>query len=285
MLTVSKQNNRLLIIVAFASAAVQWPVFAQDPNIQASINGAGGYGKCTFEVVVDGTADVQIQGDRGYLNTLSGRPAIWRRLDCNQPLPRHAENFQFRAIHGRGSQTLVGDPNSNRGTAIIRINDPKAGDETYTADLTWGGRYSSDTSANRYEGNYGSNYGGPGWSSRVWGYEPPSRFAGSGTGDFNRDGGPRYDLRGVTVNIDRSNDSVTASFDSTAGLGVFSFAGRITLMDVNNIEADLISGNRYSNTAPVSGRMKIRLNKDGSVRSVDMKGAMDGGRFNLAWRD
>lgn len=89
----------------------------------------------------------------------------------------------------------------------------------------------------------------------------------------------------MTVNIDRSNDSVTASFDSTAGLGVFSFAGRITLMDVNNIEADLISGNRYSNTAPVSGRMKIRLNKDGSVRSVDMKGAMDGGRFNLAWRD
>ncbi len=279
---VSKRTNRLLI-VAFTSAVLQFPVFGQDPNIRASVSGGAGYGKCTFEVVVDGTADVEIRADSGYLRTLSGRPASWRRLDCNQALPRNPDGFRFRGVDGRGSQKLLRDPNSTGGTAIIRIDDPKAGAETYTGDITWGGRYSgTDSSADRA---YGGGYNGGGWSNKSWGMAPPSNFTGSGRGDFNRDGGPRYDLRGVTVNIDRSTSGVTATFDTNAGTGTFSFAGRITTMDTTTINADLVTGNHYSKSAAASGRMKIRLNKDGSVRSVDMDGDVDGGRFNLAWRD
>lgn len=109
----------------------------QVARIQASISGGGGDGKCTFEVEVDGVAEVEIQGDRGILRTVSGNPARWRRLDCNQPLPGNSTDFRFKGIDGRGSQNLVRDPNSNRGRAVVRLEDPKNGSEGYTGDIMW----------------------------------------------------------------------------------------------------------------------------------------------------
>jgi hypothetical protein len=41
-------------------------------TITAQITGRNGSGKCTFEVRVDGVADVQIRGNQGYLQTRSG---------------------------------------------------------------------------------------------------------------------------------------------------------------------------------------------------------------------
>lgn len=106
-------------------------------SIRAQISGRGGDGKCTFEVEVDGVAEVEISGDRGYLRTLSGTPATWRRLDCNRAMPRYPENFRFQGIDGRGRQDLVRDPGSNGGTAVVRIEDPKGGREGYTGDVKW----------------------------------------------------------------------------------------------------------------------------------------------------
>ena len=36
---------------------------------QAQITGGSGSGKCTFEVRVDGVANVQIRGNQGYIQT------------------------------------------------------------------------------------------------------------------------------------------------------------------------------------------------------------------------
>jgi hypothetical protein len=79
------------------------PLSAQSQRMRANITGAAGDGKCTFEVVVDGAAEVEIYGDQGSVRTLSGSPASWRRLECNQSLPNNPSDFRFQGIDGRGS--------------------------------------------------------------------------------------------------------------------------------------------------------------------------------------
>jgi hypothetical protein len=102
-------------------------------TITARISGKGGSGKCTFEVEVDGVAEVEIRGDQGYLRTISGPAATWRRLDCNQPMPNNPNGFRFKGIDGRGSQTLV----QSSGRYVVRLEDPKNGREGYTGDFLW----------------------------------------------------------------------------------------------------------------------------------------------------
>lgn len=99
--------------------------------------GGGGEGKCTFEVEVDGVAEIEIRGDQGFLRTLSGSGATWRRLQCNRPMPDYPSNFRFKGIDGRGSQDLVREPTNNNGTAVIRLEDPRSGREGYTGDVIW----------------------------------------------------------------------------------------------------------------------------------------------------
>lgn len=106
--------------------------------VNARVSGGGSSGKCTFEVVVQGRAEVQIRGDQGRLITDSGNPAQWRRLDCNQPLPRNPANFRFNGVDGHGKQSLAADPNSNNGVAIVQIDNGNRGNnEGYTGDITW----------------------------------------------------------------------------------------------------------------------------------------------------
>lgn len=154
-------------IALVLSAVVQLPLLAQDrgngsgnddwnndsarrlEKIRANITGGGGSGKCTFEVAVNGVAEVELRGGEGRLRTLSGTPATWRRLVCNQPLPLNPNDFKFSGVDGHGRQSLVQAPNGNNGVAVIRIdNGTRNNNEGYTGDITWRG---------------GDNYGA-GWS-------------------------------------------------------------------------------------------------------------------------
>jgi len=128
----------LLGLVQVASAQNQYPP-QPDQTIQARVSGGGGSGKCTFEVVIDGAADVEVRGSEGRLRWVGGGGMSWRRLDCNQPLPRNPVNFRFKGVDGRGSQTLLKSPNQNNGVAVIRLDDPQRGTEGYTGDLLWDG--------------------------------------------------------------------------------------------------------------------------------------------------
>ena len=132
------------------AAAATVPAAAQSQNIQARISGGGGSGKCTVEVVVQGSADVLVRGNQGTLRTLYGSPAQWRRLDCNQPLPGNPSNFKFTGVDGHGRQGLSADPNSNNGVAVIHIENTTGGNEGYTADITWDGGFNSSN------GNWGT---------------------------------------------------------------------------------------------------------------------------------
>jgi hypothetical protein len=113
------------------------PGAGNQDTIRATILGGGGPGTCTFEVEVDGAAEVEIRGDQGTLRTTSGSPARWLRLDCSQAMPGNPAGFRFTGVDGRGRQGLIHDPGSNRGTAVIRIEDPKGGRENYTGKVTW----------------------------------------------------------------------------------------------------------------------------------------------------
>jgi hypothetical protein len=113
---------------------------AASDTIRANITGSNGdRGKCTIEVVVDGTAEVEVSGDMGHIRTLAGGRAHWVRLQCTGPIPRNPEDFRFRGIDGRGRVELIRDPRSNRGAAVVRIVDTKGGREGYTFDLEWRG--------------------------------------------------------------------------------------------------------------------------------------------------
>lgn len=113
---------------------------AQVQTRRASIVGSrGDEGKCTIEVRVDVAAEVEVTGDMGRIRTLSGQPANWVRFECSSPIPRNPADFRFKGIDGRGNVQLIRDPMSTRGTAVVRIDDPKGGSEGYTFDLLWRG--------------------------------------------------------------------------------------------------------------------------------------------------
>ena len=181
----SKQSNQRLVYAGALAAIMMLAASSWAQNtINARITGGGGSGKCTFEVRVDGVANVQIRGGQGYLQTKSGMPAQWVRLQCNQPFPRNPANFRFKGIDGRGKQYLLKDPNGNNGVAVIRIEDNRNGMEGYTGDIMWNG---------------GNNNGGPwngGWWNDNWnggggwgggpGMPPPPPPPGGGNGQWNR---------------------------------------------------------------------------------------------------
>jgi hypothetical protein len=143
-----------LLLGAFAAGSA----FAQSSRIRANVRGGdSSSGKCTFEVNVDGVAEIEIHGDSGYLRTISGQPASWRRLDCSSHFPNNPGDFRFKGVDGRGRQTLVRDPRGSGGVAVIRIEDPQGGAEGYTGDITWSGGDSHWGGG----GNWSS--GGSGW--------------------------------------------------------------------------------------------------------------------------
>lgn len=131
-------NKQIFLGVAMLAAFMQ-PAPANPVSRRATITGGGGSGRCTIEVTVDATAEVEVFGDTGLLTTTSGQPAAWQRFQCNAPLPSNPVGFRYVKIGGRGTARLHQDPRSTGGRAVVRIDDPKGGSARYTFDLQWGG--------------------------------------------------------------------------------------------------------------------------------------------------
>ena len=110
---------------------------AQSRRMTPVGGGSSGQGKCTVEVVVDGSAEVEIHGDTANLRNLGGASPQWRRFECTGPLPANPGDFRFMGVDGRGHQQLLRDPRHG-GSAVVRIDDPDSGSAGYTFDLIWG---------------------------------------------------------------------------------------------------------------------------------------------------
>ena len=276
-----KRNTQWICIIGAAIAAA--PGFAQRVDtFRAQIRGGGGdRGKCTIEVEVDSVAEVEIRGDEGRLRTISGSPAVWRRMVCNQPLPSNPLEFHFSGVDGRGNQMLVRDPASNRGTAVIRIEDPKGGREGYTFDIEWRG-----AGGGGYRDGGGFDRGGDFDRDRDRDRDDDFRrgrdgrcddeihFRGRGDGTFNNFRGPDDRLYDCEVSVDRRGQ-VSVTFE-TARRSQLVFTGRLVRFDRGLIVADM-SG------VGVRGSMEIRLNGRDRVTDIDMS-ARGRERFELRWR-
>ncbi len=202
--------ERSLLTLAAAGALVA-PGSAQTAERRATFSGGGGdTGKCTIEVYVDDSAEVEISGDRGRLRTLSGHPAQWRRFVCSGPMPASPGDFRFSGIDGRGRQELIQDPGRGRGVAVVRIQDPKGGAEGYTFDLEWRG------------GDFASNRTGQ--PSGVGDRRLPSNDAVRACQDAVRErAGQQHGLREINfrrLNAQDNrgrNDTIMGSFDARRG--------------------------------------------------------------------
>ena len=247
----------------------------REQSIRARIRGGGGeWGKCTAEVDVDDVAEVSISGDDGRIVTLSGQPSFWRRLECTGPMPREMRDFRFRGVDGRGRQILVQDPRENRGVAVVRIEDPKAGREGYTFDIEWrGGVPERVEERPRWR---------EGWFAE-WGDE--IRFRGRGRGGFWRDGGQRYEIYNVEVFVNRERGRVEVTLDTNRGRDSLAFTGEIRGIERDVIRADVRSSSRFGDIDRANGEMFIRVDRDRHVRSLDMNGRVEGGRFGIRWND
>jgi len=163
-----------LAVVSASYAQYGYPNGGYGNNTGYGYNGSG---KCTVEVEIDRAADVFVTGANVQIRNLAGGPAMLVRNNCSAPLPFTPAGFQFRGIDGRGRQMLVADPNSNRGTAVVRLEDPDGGRERYTFDLIWSGNnagYNTGTYGNSAYGYpvYGGNY--PNNSYPVYGNSYPA---------------------------------------------------------------------------------------------------------------
>ena len=152
-------NKFFLVMITLALPMA--PSQANPVPRRATITGAGGNGRCTIEVNVDGAAEIEIAGDTGLLTTISGQPAVWRRFQCNAPLPRIPIDFRFVKIDGKGTVRLLQDPRSSNGRAVIHINDYKGGRGNYAFDFQWRGS--------------GGGGGGGGWPPGPPGPQPMVR--------------------------------------------------------------------------------------------------------------
>jgi hypothetical protein len=156
-----RMYRRFLVVVACAEFVSAAGAQTQQHRATLTPSGNSSLGKCTIEVVVDGSADIEVSGDSALVRNHSGQQPQWRRFECTARLPSNPASFRFSGVDGRGKQELIRDP-QNGGLAIVRIEDPKSGAEAYTFDLNWDAAastnyppYADDRSIGRQASNKG----------------------------------------------------------------------------------------------------------------------------------
>ena len=274
----------MLRSAVFIAIVVTLPAFAQQrpkltPEVverRATIVGGGSSsGKCTIEVNVDDQAEVEVADNRGTLRTLGGQPSTWVRFECTAPMPRNMEDFEFKGIDGRGRVTLVQDPRANQGRAMVRIEDPKGGRETYTFDLLWRGATSYSGMASPDPREYGRSDRDR--ADRDIGGGMELNFAGRGDGYFRtRNGNDRVSDLDLSI---RGSD-VRITLKTPAGAS-FYFTGKVAQKLNTRITAEMSSD-------LASGTMYIDTDRQGRVRRLSMSAPGSGlgrNRFDLRWHN
>lgn len=241
-------NSRLLTFLATSVLAA--PMCAQSGERRATLTGGGRNdgGKCTIEVYVDGSADVEIRGARGLLRTVSGQPAQWRRFECSAPIPSNPGGFRFSGVDGRGRQELIQDPSRGNGAAVVRISDSSGGGQGYTFDLEWRGTGS-------YSGPAGQPIGGRNrWAS-------PKEAARACEEAVREKANQQYGLREIDfggLNADDNpgrNDRITGSFEARReNRETYRFSCSVDLDNARVRDVEISQGRREAGNSDRSGR-------------------------------
>jgi hypothetical protein len=94
-------------------------------------------GHCTVQITVDENAQIEIRRDTASIQSSSGGPPELRRFQCTGPVPANPKDFKFLSTGGRGKLELLHAPQTD-GSALVRIDDPDGGLDTYSFDISWG---------------------------------------------------------------------------------------------------------------------------------------------------
>jgi hypothetical protein len=125
------------------------PVVASLPplpgvELSSSDNDPGRYnnaaeGVFEFRGRVDGAVLFRIQGSRVFAEAEAGRPAEVERFSFSQPLPSAGlAAIDVQQHDGRGEVVLLERPwQGNNFTAVVRVSDPRGGDDRYHFRLEW----------------------------------------------------------------------------------------------------------------------------------------------------
>jgi hypothetical protein len=185
-------NARFLIAI-LSTAALAIPAGAQNQRRATMVGGgnaAGGH--CTGQVVVDGSADLQIQGDTASVRDVSGSQPQVQRFECTSAIPPRAD---LRVnVNGRGHAQVV-QSSANGGPEVIRIEDREGGASVYQFDVSWG-QVGANPGYNTQGYNnpaYNQGYGNPGYGNP--GYAPPAverRDSDRAYNGYGYNGGSRF---------------------------------------------------------------------------------------------
>jgi hypothetical protein len=258
-MTQNPSSRRTLLLALTAAFVLLTAAAYAQTTINANITGGGGNGKCTFEVRVDGIANVQIRGNQGYIQTKQGMPAQWVRLKCNQPLPRNPSNFRFQGVDGHGRQYLLKDPNSNNGVAVIRIEDNRSGYEGYTGDIFWSGGNNSGGNWNggwwndnwNGGGGWGDN-GGGGWGNSGGGQNPSGQWsvqsANYGSGNRRQDvtGNVRRLVNGPDFRVNNQNMGGDPAVGADKNLQILARSQNGTVRTFSYNEGAMVNSQMFS---------------------------------------
>jgi hypothetical protein len=229
-------NTTAILFAAIMVLGVS-PARAGTVSRRATITGARGPGRCLIEIDVDGSAQVEVVGDTANLTTLSGKPAFWRRFECNMPIPRGPADFTLGRTSGRGSVRLLQGPRNNRGVALIHVSDPQAGRGVFGLDLLWGA-----------PGGWGPPPSSPPWPGR------------GSPGGFQTDRAIRACQDSVTSRLSQ-NGFAYVTFEST-------------IPHDNPGRNDWITGSATARRGPVVQRFSFSCSANfvaGSIRSVEVR--------------
>jgi hypothetical protein len=185
-------------------------------------------------------------------------------------MPFNPLEFRFTGIDGRGRQALVREPGRG-GPALIRIEDPQSGRDSYVFDVEWRGDAGVGPGERREEERRSAGS----WTGRLGG---EFRYRGDGRGFLNRRNGPDIAVRDVLVSLDRDG-RVAVEFEAR-GFRRLVFGGQATRVSSGVVEAELTS---TGNDRDTRGTTVIYMDRSGQVERVSMKGRMDGDPFALDW--
>jgi hypothetical protein len=103
----------------------------------SSGNYAGGSG-LMFSGRIDGRVRVIVQGERYWVQNMSGRPASEVRVDFGSPLPARPMNVELNRVQGRDEIRIIEQPSAQNGYRLVfEINDDSGGDDFYQVQARW----------------------------------------------------------------------------------------------------------------------------------------------------
>lgn len=114
------------------------PIGETQDNPPPTPGPGGANGTAYWNGRVDDRANIIIRGTTILAENAGGNGVQTYNQNVNGSLPRRASTVAARKLDGRGSVSVIQQPNrSNNFTAIVQVYDPKGGSADYKVEISW----------------------------------------------------------------------------------------------------------------------------------------------------